>query len=52
MPETAQIDTVSIKSIYISSDDSIDWNKVLVSPLPPDKSYNQGMWQYYHSMAS
>lgn len=49
---TVQLDTVSLKSIHKSSDDSIDWTEVLVSPLPPDDSYNQGMWQYYHSMAS
>lgn len=52
VPETVQLDTVSLKSIHKSSDDSIDWTEVLVSPLPPDESYNQGMWQYYHSMAS
>lgn len=50
--ETVQLDTISLKSIHKSSDDSIDWTEVLVSPLPPDESYNQGMWQYYHSMAS
>lgn len=50
--ETAQLDTASLKSIHKLSDDSIDWTEVLVSPLPPDESYNQGMWQYYHSMAS
>lgn len=52
VPETVQLDTASLKSIHKSSDDSIDWTEVLVSPLPPDESYNQGMWQYYHSMAS
>ena len=49
---SAQLDTTSLKSIHKLSDDSIDWTEVLVSPLPPDESYNQGMWQYYHSMAS
>jgi len=52
VPGTAQLDTASLKSIHKSSDDSVDWTEVLVSPLPPDESYNQGMWQYYHSMAS
>lgn len=52
VPETVQLDTASLKSIHKSSDDSVDWTEVLVSPLPPDESYNQGMWQYYHSMAS
>ena len=40
------------RSIHKVSDDSIDWTEVLVSPFPPGDSYNQGMWQYYHSMAS
>lgn len=52
VPETVQIDMASLKSIHKSSDDSIDWTEVLVSPIPPDESYNQGMWQYYHSVAS
>lgn len=52
VPETVQLDTVTLKLIHKSSDDSIDWTEILVSPLPPDESYNQGMWQYYHSMAS
>lgn len=51
-PEIIQLDVVSLKSIHKSSDDSIDWTEVLVSALPPDDSYNQEMWQYYHSMAS
>ena len=50
--ETVQIDTVSLKSIHKSSDDSIDWTEVLVSPLPPNDTYNQGMWQYYHTLAA
>lgn len=52
VPEAVQLDTESLKSIHKSSDDSVDWTEVLVSPLPPDLSYNRGMWQYYHSMAS
>ena len=49
---TKQIDSNSLKSIHKSSDDSIDWTEVLVSPTPPDGSYNQQMWTYYHSVAS
>lgn len=52
VPEVVQLDMESLKSIHKSSDDSIDWTEVLVSPFPPGDSYNQGMWQYYHSMAS
>lgn len=47
-----QLDTNSLKSIHKTSDDSIDWTEVLVSPLVPDESYNQQMWSYYHSVAS
>lgn len=50
--DVVQFDTISLKSIHKTSDDSIDWTEVLVSPLPPDNSYNQEMWQYYHSVAS
>ena len=46
-----QLDTSSLKSIHKSSDDSIDWTEVLVSPVAPDETYNQQMWSYYHSIA-
>lgn len=49
---TKQLDVNSLKSIHKSSDDSIDWTEILVSPVPPDESYNQQMWSYYHSVAS
>lgn len=47
-----QLDTNSLKSIHKTSDDSIDWTEVLVSSVAPDDTYNQQMWEYYHSMAS
>ena len=47
-----QIDIHSLKAIHKTSDDSIDWTEVLVSPLAPDETYNQQMWSYYHSVAS
>ena len=47
----SQLDAASLKSIHKTSDDSIDWTEVLVSPIAPDDSYNQQMWQYYHIMA-
>ena len=47
-----QIDIDSLKSIHKSSDDSIDWTEVLVSPTPPDSLYNREMWRYYHEVAS
>lgn len=47
-----QLDTNSLKSIHKTSDDSIDWTEVLVSPIAPDEMYNQKMWEYYHSVAS
>lgn len=47
-----QLDTTSLKSIHKTSDDSIDWTEVLVSPVAPDETYNQEMWSYYHSISS
>ncbi len=47
-----QLDTNSLKSIHKTSDDSIDWTEVLVSSIPPDETYNQRMWEYYHSLAA
>lgn len=46
-----QLDINSVKSIHKSSDDSIDWTEVLVSSVPPDETYNQQMWEYYHGIA-
>lgn len=48
---SSQIDINTLKSIHKASDDSIDWTEVLVSPSPPDSTYNQQMWEYYHSIA-
>ena len=50
--EVEQIDINSLKSIHKSSDDSIDWTEILVSPIAPDDTYNQRMWSYYHSVAA
>lgn len=47
-----QLDTTSLKSIHKTSDDSIDWTEVLVSPVAPDETYNQEMWSYYHGISS
>ena len=46
-----QMDRSTLCSIHKSSDDTIDWTEVLVSPDAPDTSYNQDAWQYYHEMA-
>lgn len=49
--ETMQIDVVALKSIHKTSDDTIDWTEVLVSPVAPDNTYDQEMWRYYHGFA-
>lgn len=46
-----QLDINTLKSIHKTSDDSIDWTEVLVSPTAPDEIYNANMWEYYHEMA-
>lgn len=51
LTEVEQVSTSALKGIHKTSDDSVDWTEVLVSPLAPDESYNQEMWSYYHSMA-
>lgn len=47
----AQVSPESLKSIHKAADDSIDWNEILALPEPPDPSYNEDMWNYYHSVA-
>ena len=42
--QVRQLVTNALKSIHKTSDDSVDWTEVLVSPIPPDDSYNKGMW--------
>lgn len=49
--ESLQLDAVTLKSVHKTSDDTIDWTEVLVSPFAPDDMYNQDMWSYYHSVA-
>lgn len=48
----AQVSAESLYSIHKTVDDSIDWNEVLALPTPPDPSYNEEMWSYYHSVAA
>ncbi len=50
-PIVQQIDVTSLTSIHKTSDDTVDWTEVLVSPAAPDSAYNQQMWEYYHTMA-
>ena len=50
--EVEQLDVNSLTSIHKTSDDSIDWTEVLVSPVAPDETYNQEMWSYYHAVSS
>lgn len=49
--EVMQLDAMTLKSIHKTSDDTIDWTEILVSPFAPDERYNQEMWRYYHSVA-
>lgn len=52
-PVTArQITTDQVKSIHKAVDDTIDWTEILCNPTPPDDSYNEDMWRYYHSVAA
>ena len=38
--------------IHKITDDVIDWTEVMVSPTPPDDSYNAELWTYFHNMAA
>lgn len=51
-PAPKQVSTENLHSIHKYADDTIDWNEVLALPTPPDPSYNEDMWSYYHSVAS
>ena len=46
-----QLDTAALQSIHKTCDDSIEWESVAASPVPPNSGYNPQMWEYYHSMA-
>ncbi len=50
-PAVSQLDVSKLVSIHKASDDSIDWTEIASSPLPPDRSFDADMWQYYHGMA-
>ena len=42
--------TDQVKSIHKAADATIDWTELLCNPPPPDDSYNEDMWRYYHSV--
>lgn len=48
---SVQIDANTLKAIHGVSDDSIDWNKIVDSPVAPDAGYDQRMWSYLYSLA-
>ena len=50
-PAPVQVSAENLYSIHKYADDTIDWNEVLALPTPPDPSYNEEMWSYYHSVA-
>lgn len=47
-----QVSLDRIKAIHKAVDDTVDWTEVLCNADPPDESYNEEMWRYYHSVAS
>lgn len=49
---TRQVSLDRIKAIHKAVDDTVDWTEVLCNADPPDESYNEEMWRYYHSVAS
>jgi hypothetical protein len=38
--------------IHKITDDVIDWTEVMVSPTPPDDSYDAELWTYFHNVAA
>lgn len=38
--------------IHKITDDVIDWTEVMVSPSPPDDSYDAELWTYFHNVAA
>jgi len=50
-PAPTQVSAENLYTIHKYADDAIDWNEVRALPSPPDPSYNEDMWSYYHSVA-
>ncbi len=38
--------------IHKITDDVIDWTEIMVSPCPPDSSYDADLWKYFHDVSA
>lgn len=38
--------------IHKITDDVIDWTEIMVSPCPPDSSYDADLWEYFHDVSA
>jgi len=47
-----QLDMDSIKAIYKTADDSIDWEEMASSETPLYEGVDEELWKYYHDMSS
>lgn len=46
-----QLNVETLKSVHKFCDDAVDWTEILVNPIPPDSSYPQDLWTFYHEVA-
>ena len=38
--------------IHKITDDVVDWTEIMISPCPPDSSYDADLWKYFHDVSA
>ena len=51
-PTSRTVTKAVTTDIHKITDDVIDWTEVMVSPSPPDDSYDAELWTYFHNVAA
>lgn len=50
-PPVTQLNVETLKSVHKTCDDTVNWTEILVNPVPPDPSYSNDLWAFYHGVA-
>ena len=51
-PTSRTVTKTVTTDIHKITDDVIDWTEVMVNPCPPDDSYDEELWEYFHGVSA
>ncbi len=51
-PTSRTVTKAVTTDIHKLTDDVIDWAEIMVNPCPPDDSYDEELWKYFHDVSA